>query len=248
MPLPRRMRSVRAAANASAGIGSIISERDGSGDGGSCGSISTGCSPTQSDSKPSRSAATATSPIPSASASAPDPNPNHPNRMRREATERASPDSVPVPRHSLRLRASARDRARATAAQEVRATGAATAGRCQDAEIRGLLPERTLTATRAGRSGAGTRRATMPRDIPGLVAELTLDEKAALLAGEGLWSTVAVRAARDPGGPGHRRAERRPRSRPPGRGRRRHVGVLRAVRLGARRDLERRRSSSASAR
>ena len=31
----------------------------------------------------------------------------------------------------------------------------------------------------------------MPRDIPGLVAELTLDEKAAFLAGEGLWSTVA---------------------------------------------------------
>jgi beta-glucosidase len=31
----------------------------------------------------------------------------------------------------------------------------------------------------------------MPRDIAALVAELTLDEKAALLAGEGLWSTVA---------------------------------------------------------
>ncbi len=31
----------------------------------------------------------------------------------------------------------------------------------------------------------------MPRDIPALVAELTLDEKAAFLAGEGLWSTVA---------------------------------------------------------
>jgi beta-glucosidase len=31
----------------------------------------------------------------------------------------------------------------------------------------------------------------MPRDIPALVADLTLDEKTTLLAGEGLWSTVA---------------------------------------------------------
>jgi beta-glucosidase len=32
----------------------------------------------------------------------------------------------------------------------------------------------------------------MPRDIPSLVAELTLDEKATLMAGDDLWSTVAV--------------------------------------------------------
>ena len=32
----------------------------------------------------------------------------------------------------------------------------------------------------------------MPRDVPALVGTLTLDEKAALLAGEDLWSTVAV--------------------------------------------------------
>ncbi len=32
----------------------------------------------------------------------------------------------------------------------------------------------------------------MPRDIPALVAELSLDEKASLLAGDDLWSTVAV--------------------------------------------------------
>ena len=88
----------------------------------------------------------------------------------------------------------------------------------------------------------------MPRDIPALVAELTLDEKAAFLAGEGLWSTVAcerlgipkVNVTDGPNGAA--------RARPPRRRWRRHVGVLRAVRLRARRDVERRRSSSASAR
>ena len=48
--------SVTAAAYASTGTGSISSECDGSGDGGTCGSISTGCSPTQIDSKPRASA------------------------------------------------------------------------------------------------------------------------------------------------------------------------------------------------
>src|SRR5437867_6998949 len=36
------------------------------------------------------------------------------------------------------------------------------------------------------------RGCAMPRDIPALVAQLTLDEKTALMAGEDLWSTVAV--------------------------------------------------------
>ena len=40
----------------------------------------------------------------------------------------------------------------------------------------------------------------MARDIGALVAELTLDEKAALTAGADMWSTVAVERARDPEG------------------------------------------------
>ena len=72
------MRDVTAAAYASTGTGSISSECDGSGDGGTCGSMSTGCSPTQIESKPSSSAVRATSATPSASASAPEPTPNHP--------------------------------------------------------------------------------------------------------------------------------------------------------------------------
>ena len=64
--------------SASTGTGSMSSECDGNGDGGTCGSISTGCSPTQIDSKPSASAVRATVATPSASASAPEPTPNHP--------------------------------------------------------------------------------------------------------------------------------------------------------------------------
>ncbi len=60
MPVPSWMRDVDAAAYASTGTGSISSECDGSGDGGACGSMSTGCSPTQIDSKPSDSAVCAT--------------------------------------------------------------------------------------------------------------------------------------------------------------------------------------------
>ncbi len=78
MPVPRRMRSVRAARNASVGTGSSISASGGSGDGGACGSIRTGCSPTQSDSNPSPSAASAISATPSASATVPEPTPNQP--------------------------------------------------------------------------------------------------------------------------------------------------------------------------
>ena len=32
----------------------------------------------------------------------------------------------------------------------------------------------------------------MPRDIPALVAAMTLDEKASLTAGDGMWSTAAI--------------------------------------------------------
>ena len=60
MPVPSWMRDVAAAAYARTGTGSISSERDGSGDGGACGSMSTGCSPTQIESKPSDSAVCAT--------------------------------------------------------------------------------------------------------------------------------------------------------------------------------------------
>ena len=61
MPVPSRMRSVVAAAYASTGMGSMSSECGGRGDGGSCGSISTGCSPTQIESYPSASAVCAIS-------------------------------------------------------------------------------------------------------------------------------------------------------------------------------------------
>src|SRR5581483_462278 len=81
MPVPSRMRPVRAATYASVGTGSSISDVGASGDGGAWGSISTGCSPTQTDSYPRSSAAAATSATPSASAANPDPIPNHPTFM-----------------------------------------------------------------------------------------------------------------------------------------------------------------------
>ena len=71
-----------------------------------------------------------------------------------------------------------------------------------------------------------------------LVAELELEEKADLLAGADLWSTVAVERLGHPAGPGHRRAQRRAGPEPPARSASAaaaRVGV-RAVRLGARRD------------
>ena len=47
--------------------------------------------------------------------------------------------------------------------------------------------------------------------IDQLVGELTVDEKAAMVAGVDLWHTAAVDAARDPRAQGHRRAGRRAR-------------------------------------
>ena len=88
MPVPSWMRDVAAAAYARTGTGSIISERDGRGDGGACGSMRTGCSPTQIESKPSDSAVCATVTTPSASASAPDPTPNQPIGSIRYAVRR----------------------------------------------------------------------------------------------------------------------------------------------------------------
>ena len=172
MPVPSRMRSVRAAAYASAGIGSSISECGGNGDGGSCGSIEHRVLP-------------------------------DPDRLEAErfggngdaahtfgVGERARPEPEPPVPHAAR--------------------------------------------------GYRVRGCGMPRDIPALVAELTLDEKAALLAGEDLWSTVAIERLGIPRStsPTGRTAPAAPASRAKA-----ATGidrVLRAVRLGARRDVERR--------
>ena len=84
-------------------------------------------------------------------------------------------------------------------------------------------------------------------DIDALLASLTLDEKAALLAGEDLWSTVAVDRVGIPKITRDRRSQRRARIRASRAMSRATVG-LHPVRVGARRDVGPRRSSSGSVR